>query len=199
MKRRAEQERRVARATQLLLYKHHRQPGIKGWELRKSIGPDYSKVLELVDRHLETVGLVVKRVNDGEAGDTSQTQNDLDTTRFYVTFKDASEVRDTKTIGWRIDDLAGLAVLLSYITTHEGKAPRGELEDLLKEKMAVWKVQLNLDRYIRQGYLQQDTKGMVHLDWRTRAEVNTKALLDALLMSRPADFQASKAEPTTAV
>jgi hypothetical protein len=45
----------------------------------------------------------------------------------------------------------------------------------------VRKVGLNIDRYIRYGYLQQDDNEQLYLDWRTRAEVDQKALIDALL------------------
>ncbi len=51
------------------------------------------------------------------------------------------------------------------------------------EKIAGWKVGLNLDRYIRYGYLQQDDKEQLYLDWRTRAEVDQKILIDMLLRS----------------
>ena len=51
----------------------------------------------------------------------------------------------------------------------------------MSEKIANWKVGLNLDRYIRNGYLSQDDKGQLYLDWRTRAEVDQKKLIDMLL------------------
>ena len=47
--------------------------------------------------------------------------------------------------------------------------------------MPNWKIGLNLDRYIRYGYLMQDEKGQLFLDWRTRAEVDQKALINMLL------------------
>jgi len=40
---------------------------------------------------------------------------------------------------------------------------------------------LNIDRYIRYGYLLQDDNAQLYLDWRTRAEVDQKALIDLLL------------------
>jgi hypothetical protein len=42
---------------------------------------------------------------------------------------------------------------------------------------------MNIDRYIRYGYLQQDDNEQLYLDWRTRAEVDEKALIDLLLRS----------------
>jgi hypothetical protein len=46
-----------------------------------------------------------------------------------------------------------------------------------------WRVDLNIDRYIRAGYLAQDENRQLYLDWRTRAEVDEKALVALLLAS----------------
>ena len=87
-------------------------------------------------------------------------------------------------IGWRIDDLAGLAITISYIISKKGQAARKDVEKLLGEKLPGWKVGLNIDRYIRYGYLMQDDKAQLYLDWRTRAEVDQKALINMLLTRR---------------
>ena len=84
-------------------------------------------------------------------------------------------------IGWRIDDLAGLAVTISCIISKKGQALRKDVEDMLGEKLPGWKVGLNIDRYIRYGYLTQDDNAQLYLDWRTRAEVDQKKLIDMLL------------------
>ena len=72
---------------------------------------------------------------------------------------------------------------ISYIISKKGQAPRKDVEELLGEKLPGWKVGLNIDRYIRYGYLQQDDNDQLYLDWRTRAEVDEKALIDLLLRS----------------
>jgi len=95
-------------------------------------------------------------------------------------------------IGWRIDDLAGLAITISFIISKKGQAARRDVEELLGEKLAGWKVGLNLDRYIRYGYLQQDDNEQLYLDWRTRAEVDEKALIDLLLRGDEQDAKLSK-------
>jgi hypothetical protein len=96
-------------------------------------------------------------------------------------------------MGWRIDDLAGLAITISYIISKKGQAARKDVEKLLSEKMPNWKIGLNIERYIRYGYLGQDDNGQLFLDWRTRAEVDQKALINMLLSS---DAQkAETAEP----
>jgi hypothetical protein len=42
------------------------------------------------------------------------------------------------------------------IISKKGKAPRDDIENLLRDKLPGWRVDINLDRYIRAGYLSQD-------------------------------------------
>ena len=106
---------------------------------------------------------------------------ELDKARFYITLRGELTPKEAKMIGWRIDDLAGLAVAISYIMSKKGQAPRRDVEELLGEKLPGWKVGLNIDRYIRYGYLQQDDNDQLYLDWRTRAEVDERELIKLLL------------------
>ena len=55
-------DRRVRRAAKLLFYKRHRQPGVKGWELRRALGGDYSRIIELLNQRLEGIDLQVSVV-----------------------------------------------------------------------------------------------------------------------------------------
>jgi hypothetical protein len=175
---------KIKRATHLLFFRRHRKPGVKGWELQKALGADYPKVLEILDDYLKSLDLQVKTVFETEKPPFEKPSlEDLNKARFYVTLRGELAPKELKMIGWRIDDLAGLAVAISYIISKKGQAPRKDIEDLLEEKLPGWKVSLNIDRYIRYGYLQQDDKNQVYLDWRTRAEVNEKALIDSLLRS----------------
>jgi hypothetical protein len=168
----------------MLFYRRHQKPGVKGWELHKALGVDYPKVLGILDDYLKSLDLQVKTVFEEEktpAGKPSM--EELDKARFYITLRGELTPKESKMIGWRIDDLAGLAVTISYIISKRGQAPRKDVEELLSEKLPGWKVGLNLDRYIRYGYLQQDDNERLYLDWRTRAEVDEKALIDLLLRS----------------
>jgi hypothetical protein len=61
-KRKAYYASKLKRATHMLFYKRHKKPGIKGWELRKTIGADYSKVLKILDDYLKPLDLQVKTV-----------------------------------------------------------------------------------------------------------------------------------------
>ena len=180
-KRKAAYASKVKRATHVLFYKRHKKPGVKGWELRKVLGSDYSKVLKIVDDHLKTLDLQVKTVFEEEKTIENPTLEQLDRARFFVTLRGELTPKEAKMIGWRIDDLAGLAITIAYIISKKGKAPKKEVENLLRDKLPGWKVGPNIDRYIRYGYLTQDESEQLYLDWRTRAEVDEKALIDLLL------------------
>lgn len=178
-KRKSQYAGKVKKAAQLLFYRRHVQLGVKGYELRKALGSDYPKVLEVLDDYLAPLDMQVKTVFEEEKAPEKPTLEELDKARFFVTLRDVA-TKD-KLMGWRIDDLAGLAITISYIVTNKGQAARKDVEKLLSEKIPNWKVQLNLDRYIRYGYLTQDDKGQLYLDWRTRAEVDQKKLIEMLL------------------
>jgi hypothetical protein len=173
---------KVKRATHMLFYRRHQKPGVKGWELHKALGADYPKVLDVLDDYLKNLDLQVKTVFEEEKTPAQKPSlEEFDKARFYVTLRGDLTPKESKMIGWRIDDLAGLAITVSYIISKKGQAPRKEVEDLLGEKLPGWKVGLNIERYIRYGYLTQDDNAQLYLDWRTRAEVDQKALIDLLL------------------
>lgn len=181
LKRKALYLRKIKRAAHLLFYKRHRKPGVKGWELRRSLGSDYPKVINLLNSYLEKLDLQVKTIFDGEKPTRKPTLAQLDKARFYVTLRGTITSKETKLCGWRIDDIAGLAMTISYIISKKGKAPRKEVEELLRDKLPGWRVDINLPRYIRAGYLAEDKNSQLYLDWRTRAEVDQKSLVDMLL------------------
>jgi len=181
LKRKAHYARQIKRASHLLLYRHHKKPGVKGWELRRRLGADYPKVLEILDDHLENLDLQVKTVFEGEKLAGEPTLEQLDKARFYVTLRGGMTPKETKMMGWRIDDIAGLATAIAYILAKKGKAPREEIESLLRNKLPGWRVDINMNRYIRSGYLAEDENKQLYLDWRTRAEIDQKALVDLLL------------------
>ncbi|HMK95453.1 MAG TPA: hypothetical protein VK536_08670 [Candidatus Limnocylindrales bacterium] len=173
---------KIKKATRMLFYKHHMKPGVKGSELHKVLGSDYPKVLDLLNDYLKPLDLQVKTVFEEEKTPEKPSLDELENARFYVTLRSDSPAKD-KLIGWRIDDLAGLAITISYVISKKGQAPRKDVEKMLGEKMPNWKIGLNIDRYIRYGYLEQDDNGQIYLDWRTRAEVDQRALINMLLSS----------------
>ena len=189
---------KVKRATHMLFYRRHQKPGVKGWELHKALGADYPKVLDVLDDYLKSLDMQVKTVFEEEKTPVQKpTLEEYDKARFCVTLRGDLTPKEAKMIGWRIDDLAGLAVAVSYIISKKGQAMRKDVEELLGEKLPGWKVGLNIDRYIRYGYLTQDDNAQLYLDWRTRAEVDQRALIDMLLNAeaqKPLPVEPSKEE-----
>ncbi|MCW4034137.1 MAG: hypothetical protein NWF03_06490 [Candidatus Bathyarchaeota archaeon] len=181
MTRKSYYNQKIKRAAQLLFYKRHMKPGIKGWELKNKLGSDYPKILEVLDDHLEKLDLQIKTVFEGETPTEKPTLEQLNKARFFVTLRGGVPSTDAKMMGWRIDDIAGLAASISFIISKKGKTRREELSDFLRTKLPGWRVDMNLNRYIKAGYLAEDENGQMYLDWRTRAEVNEKELVDLLL------------------
>ncbi len=172
---------KLKRATHMLFFKRHRKPGVKGWELKKRLGADYPKILALLNSHLEKLDLQVKTVFEEEKPSEKPTVAQRDRARFYVTLRGGLTPKETKMMGWRIDDIAGLAITISAIIARRGKISREEVERLLRDKLPGWKTSISIDRYVRAGYIDEDDKGQLYLDWRTRTEIDEKTLMDLLM------------------
>ena len=182
--------RKIKDAVHLLFFTHHKLPGVRGWELRKELGSDWQNVLEVLDKQLQPLDLQVTQVLE-EPDIVEPTSAQLQEARFYITMRGTVDQKTAKTIGWRIDDIAGLAVSVAYIISKQGKAPRPDVERILQEKLPGWRVKLNIDRYINQGYLGEDDQGILFLDWRSRAEVDSKKLVDLVVSYGKKEQQAA--------
>ncbi len=181
--RRAERaySRKMKDAVHLLFFRHHRLPGVRGWELKQELGSEWLEVIEVLDDQLKNLDLRVTRVLDDPNLLEEPTRSQLLDARFYVTMAGTVDQKTAKTIGWRIDDIAGLAVTVAFLISKQGKSPRIDVEKALGEKLPGWRIKMNVDRYIEQGYLGEDERGNLYLDWRTRAEVDQKQLVDLIL------------------
>ncbi|TDA40536.1 MAG: hypothetical protein DSO09_00240 [Candidatus Methanomethylicota archaeon] len=160
--------RKLRKALQLLLFQHHRLPGAKGWELRKALGKDYLNIIRILNKKLEDLGLEIKIIHE------SKEEEDLDKARFYIVFKSISEELSS----WRIDTLAILAVSIAYIAT-KNSVKKQELQELLKEKFPDWKIDQELNMFIRRGYLEEKDENL-YIGWRTKAEVDIKKLIESI-------------------
>lgn len=170
-------ERKVKKAAQLLFFRRHRIPGVKGWELKKALGEDYIEVIAVLNSILDNFGMEVKRISEigekEEAGGEKKAERD----RFMIVLKHPVI---EKASGERIDNIAMLSATLAYIISKQGRAQRKAVEDFLSDKFPKHRVYFALDRFIKQGYLGEDDKAL-YIGWRTRAEVDRKALLDLIL------------------
>lgn len=172
--------RKVKEAVQLLFFTHHRLPGVRGWELRQELGTEWLQVIDVLDEQLKPLDLKVTRaLEDPDIVEPDSKQ--LADARFYITMRGSVDQKTSKSIGWRIDDIAGLAVAIAYLISKQGKSPRTEVEKILSEKLPGWRTKMNIDRYIRQGYLGEDDRGTLFIGWRSRAEVDQKQLVDLVV------------------
>jgi len=172
--------RKVKDAVHLLFFKHHRLPGVRGWELRQELGAEWLDVIDVLDNQLKPLDLQVTRALD-DPDIIEPTNAQLSDARFYITMRGSVDQKTAKTIGWRIDDIAGLAVTIAFLISRQGKTPRVDVERTLGEKLPGWRTKMNIDRYIEEGYLGEDDSGNLYIDWRSRAEVDQKQLVDLVL------------------
>jgi hypothetical protein len=181
--RRAEKaySRKVKDAVHLLFFTHHRLPGVRGWELRQELGTDWLDVVAVLDTQLKPLDLKVTRVLEVPEVDAEPTRAQLADARFYVTMRGTVDQKTAKSIGWRIDDIAGLAVTIAYIISKQGKSLRTDVEKILSEKLPGWRVKMSIDRYVNQGYLGEDERGVLYMNWRSRAEIDQKQLVDLVV------------------
>jgi len=174
--------RKIKEAVHLLFFQRHRLPGTRGWELRKELGSEFPEVLEALDTYLKDLDLKVTRVFDEpELEQVEPTREQLTEARYYITLRGTMTPKAAKTSGWRIDDIAGLSVSVAYLISKRGRAPRADVERILEEKLPGWRVGANVERYIHEGYLGEDDKGNLYLDWRSRAEIDQKQLVSLIL------------------
>ena len=166
-------ERKVRKAFQVLVLQRGRNPGVKGWEMKRHLGRDYRKIVEVLSEDVSSLGLEVFEVKGADGTD--------DSSRFLLRFREPPTVSEAETSGIRIDDLAVLAATIALINSKQGRAARREVEQFLREKFPKWRVEYSLDRYVKRGYLEQDDRTMLHVGWRTRAEVDEKTLMTMIL------------------
>ncbi|MCR6668876.1 MAG: hypothetical protein NDF51_02650 [archaeon YNP-WB-040] len=173
MSEKADLKSKIERAAQLLLIQRHRRPGVKGWELRRSLGRRYLDIIKVLDEELAKFGLKVKIVFMEEVSEPRA--EDYDRALFMVTFRYPAKITDVLTAGWSIDELGALAACISIINSRGGSVRRRDLEDLLAEKLPRWRVELLLDRFVKLGYL--DVKDdHLSIGWRSRAEIDVDLL-----------------------
>jgi len=181
-KRKEEEEiprEKIKRAARLLIFKKHKLPGVRGWELKKILGKNYLRIIEVLKDELEDLGLTIKVLFEDES------KKDFDNAIFFVVLKEHPSFIETRASGLRIDELAAFAATLAYIMARGGKAPLKEIEKMLERKLIRPRVSQAIDKMVRMGYIDVDEKGIVRISWRTQVEIDRKTLMDLLLSKSP--------------
>ncbi|MEM2897237.1 MAG: hypothetical protein QXG01_06690, partial [Candidatus Bathyarchaeia archaeon] len=178
---------KIKKAAQLLFLKRGKLPGVKEWELKIKLGKNYKEVLKQLNEVINELGLEVKGVEEKQLEDSKTNEKSLSDrkigTRYLITLKGNLSSTDARTCGWRIDNLAGLAMVISYVISKQGKSSRSDVENLLSQKLGKWRSMTMIDAFIRSGYLYQDDREMISLGWRTLAEVDIKNLMKLAIES----------------
>jgi len=169
----------LKRAVHLLLFRRGKMPGAKEWELKEKLGKNYEQVLEQLNQLLSELDLEIKKVTEPRTGEMTAegAPAALEEPRYYVTLKGTLGLKEAKMIGWRIDNLAALSASLAYLVSKQGKAAREDIEKLVAHKFGRWKAATLVDIFLRTGYLEEDDAGVMSLGWRTRSEVDLRALM----------------------
>ena len=128
---------------------------------------------------LSELDLEVKKVTEPRPDEMTAdvTHSVTDEARYFVALKGPLGLKEAKMIGWRIDNLAALSASIAYLVSKQGKAPREDLERLVAQKCGRWKATTLVDIFLRTGYLEEDDAGTMSLGWRTRAEIDLRALM----------------------
>jgi hypothetical protein len=170
---------KLKRAVHLLLFRRGKIPGAREWEFKEKVGKNYEQVLAQLNELLSELDLEVKKVAEPRTEETAAEgrRAGLEEARYFVALKGTLGVKEAKMIGWRIDNLAALSASVAYLVSKQGKAGREDLEKLLAQKFGRWKALTLVDIFLRSGYLEEDDAGTMSLGWRTRSEIDLRALM----------------------
>jgi hypothetical protein len=170
---------KLKRAAHLLLFRRGKLPGAREWEFKEKVGKNYEQVLAQLDGLLSELDLEIKKVKEPRSEEimSESARASAEEARYFVALKGTLGLKEAKMIGWRIDNLAALSASVAFLVSKQGKAPREELEKLLAMKFGRWKAITLIDIFLRSGYLEEDDSGTTSLGWRTRSEVDLRALM----------------------
>jgi hypothetical protein len=170
---------KLKRAVHLLLFRRGKIPGAREWEFKEKVGKNYEQVLAQLNELLSELDLEVKKVAEPRSEErvAEGGRAGLEEARYFVALKGTLGAKEAKMIGWRIDNLAALGASVALLVSKQGKAGREDLEKLLAQKFGRWKALTLVDIFLRSGYLEEDDAGTMSLGWRTRSEIDLRALM----------------------
>lgn len=170
-----DKEIKLRRVAHLLLFRRHRYPGAKDWELEKYLGRRYKDYIEEFKNYIEPLGLTVKEVEIKE--------DDKKVTYYHVVPIKPLVAPGLKLHQWGIDEKAVLVIALSLIMTNKDlKVKRRDVEELASVKFPEWRVKKVLNKLIREGYLREDDD-LLTIGMRSLFEIDLKKLSSLLLSS----------------
>ncbi len=160
----------------LLLIEPSSIPGMKGWELKKHLGKDYLSAIKVAAVQAEGLGMKIAVVPDEDEPEN------MDRARFVIMTKEP--LSDLELSRWmRIEEVAGLAILISEITIRGGAAPVQAVERLLIAKLPKWRVNQIISKLKRLGYIKEEN-GLIMKDWRSKLEIDDTGLIREIITSK---------------
>ena len=175
---------KLQHAIHLILFRRGKLPGAKEWELKTKLGRNYRDVIAQLNQLLGELDLEIRRIEEEPSEFDTTSTLDRPDARYVVTLKGSLKPKEARMTGWRIDNLAGLAMALSYVVSKQGKASRQDVEKLLATKFGRWKSLTLMEACIRTGYLREDEPDVLAIGWRTKAEVDLRELMTLLAQAR---------------
>lgn len=172
-------KRKIARAAQLLLYKRHRYPGAREWELKKYLGTNYKAVIEAFNEYIEPLGLKVKKIEEDGVE------------HYAVIAAEPMPISEVRTFGWRIDEMAVLVISLAFILARGGTASKKEVIELLEEKIVKWRIERSIERFIRFGYL-EEKDGNLKIGLRSKLEFDLDRLVKLIIGTKNTNESGAK-------
>lgn len=179
MPKKADVESKIALLLRFLLFKSHRYPGVKGWELERKFGKNFPRYIEALNLILEKFSLTIQMIPPEDVENKTPIEG-LRATRFVIVAKPPISMTEAKLCGWSIDELACLSASIAYIIANGGSIQRTKLQEFLAEKLPNWHVKASLKKFTRDGYLTLE-EDVFKIGWRTYAELDLEEFTQKLL------------------
>ena len=147
----------------MLMLKRHYVPGAREEELQKRFGEQFRELIEKARKTLKPMGLEIVDIRHRGIK------------RYFLRFKDSDEKISVP----RIDDLSVIVACIAYLSSKKDGAKFGELEEILREKFSRRRIEIAINRGLREGYLEEKGE-YFFVGWRGLAEIDMEKLHEML-------------------
>jgi len=94
---------KIWKAARILLLSGYRRVGVRGWELKRILGPRYLDVIKILDEELDKIGLTVRAVSRSGEILSLDEPGKLSKAIFIIVTKESPSLSEVRAAGWRID------------------------------------------------------------------------------------------------
>lgn len=169
-------KQKADKVLKLLLIETSSLPGMKGWELKKHVGKEYTGAIKVAAVQAEELGMKIAVVPDEDDADN------MDKARFVMMPKEP--LSDLELSRWmRVEEVAALAIIISEITIRSGGVQVQAVERLLVTKLPKWRVNQIISKLKRLGYIKEEN-GLLMKDWRSKLEIDDTGLIREIVTTK---------------